>query len=123
MALIDVTDVLSDPDFCDYGIICERNSQIIGEDGLARNTITKTRFTGVVTTNEGDLLDQLATGQRIKGSILIHTKFVLKDGTVGFAADIVEWRAKRYTVSKVSDYSHYGRGFVCATCDLLPLSG
>jgi hypothetical protein len=23
----------------------------------------------------------------------------------------------------VNDYSHFGRGFVCATCDLKPLTG
>ena len=123
MALIDVTDVLLDPDFMSLGLICERSTQIVGDDGLAVNTIKKIRFAGVVTSNTGDILERLAEGQRIKGSITIHTKFQLTDGSLGNGTDVIQWRGSRYTVSNVNDYSHFGRGFVAANCDVIPLTG
>ncbi len=123
MALLDVTDILADPDFMDTGLICERMAQTVGDNGLAVNVTTNKRFAGVVTSNSGDLLDRLTDGERIKGSITIHTRFRLSDGSAGFTADIVEWKNSRYTVSQVNDYSHFGRGFIAANCDLIPLAG
>ena len=123
MALLDVSDVICDPDFMDRGLVCERSAQAVGNDGLAINTKTNRPFSGVVTSDRGDVLTRGTTGERITGSIIIHTKFRLNDGSAGFTADIVQWQGRRYTVAKVNDYSHFGRGFVCATCDLIPLSG
>ena len=120
MAQLDVTDILSDPDFVD-ALVCERIAQTIGDDGMATGATTILPFFGVVTSNNGDVLERIATGERIKGSITIHTKFTLRDsdGT----ADIVQWRGRRYTVSSVNDYSHFGQGFVVANCDIIPLAG
>lgn len=123
MALIDVSDIVTDPDFMDSGLVCERNAQTVDDDGLATNTTTKTRFSAVVTSNNGDILERMAAGERIKGSITLHTRFALREGRAGFTADVVEWRGRRYTVSEVMDYSNFGRGFFAANCDLIPLAG
>ena len=123
MAQLDVTDILADPDFMDTGLECERLTQTITGDGLAVNTPTILPFSAVVTSDKGDMLVRLATGERAEGSITVHTRFTLNDGSTGQTADIVRWRGRRYTVTLVNDYSHFGRGFVAATCDLIPLSG
>lgn len=123
MALLDVTEILSDPDFVTTGLICERPAQTIGSDGLAVNTLAQSTFVGVVTSADGDILDRMAVGERILGSITIHTRFILNDGSAGFSADIVTFAGRRYTVSNVNDYGHFGRGFVSAQCDLIPLAG
>lgn len=123
MALLDVTDILADPDFMDTGLVCERMAQSVNDSGLAVNTTKLKTFSGVVTSNSGDILDRLTDGERIKGSITIHTRFRLSDGSAGFTADIVQWRGARYTVSQANDYSHFGRGFIAANCDLIPLAG
>lgn len=122
MALLDVSEVLNDPDFMD-ALVCERNAQTVGSNGRAVDTTTTTTFYGVVTSNTGSILERIAEGERIKDSITIHTQFQLIDGQTGFDADIVQWRGKRYTVTNVNDYSHFGAGFVCANCDLIPLAG
>jgi len=122
MALLDVTDVLSDPDFAN-SLTCERITQTIGEDGIAVNSAQLFPFKGVVTNNLGDILDRAAIGEHIKGNISVYTRFALQDGKDGYTADIVRWRNRRFTVANVSDYSHFGRGFVAASCDLIPLSG
>lgn len=123
MALLDVSDVLLDPDFMDAGLVCKRSTQLIGSDGRATNTVTTTSFTGVVTSDSGDLLERLSAGERKKGSITIHTQFALSSGGPDQSADLVTWRGRDYTVSNVNDYGHFGRGFYAATCDLLPLAG
>lgn len=123
MALLDVSEVLLDPDFLDTGLVCQRSAQTIGGNGRATNTTTSTPFAGVVTSDKGDLLERLAGGERKKGSITIHTRFALSAGGLDQSADIVTWRGRDYTVSNVNDYAHFGRGFYVATCDLLPLAG
>lgn len=123
MPLLDVADLLSDPDFMSSGIICQRQSQAVGTDGRAVNTVTKMTFSGVVTSDKGDILERLAAGERVIGNIMITTRFRLRDGKSGYSADIVTFCGKSYTVTSVNDYSHFGRGFVEALCDVIPLSG
>ncbi|MDW3684902.1 hypothetical protein RA280_24740 [Cupriavidus sp. CV2] len=123
MALLDVTDVLLDPDFMDAGLLCNRMAQTMGDNGRAANAVTQTPFAAVVTSDKGDILHRNADGSRIIGSITLHTPFRLIDGADGQDADEIVWQGRAYTVVSVNDYSHFGRGFVCATCDLKPLSG
>lgn len=123
MAFLDITEVLLDPDFMDSGLICNRMTQTTDERGRGHNTITATPFSAVVTSDKGDILHRNADGSRIIGSITLHTMFRLSDGSSGRDADEIVWSGRTYTVVNVNDYSHFGRGFVCATCDLKPLSG
>lgn len=125
MALLDVTDVLLDPDFMDTSLVCNRMTQSVDAHGRAQNAAASTPFFGVVTSDKGDILHRNADGSRIVGSITIHTPFRLRDGGPDDTADADEivWQGSTYTVVNVNDYSHFGAGFVCATCDLKPLSG
>jgi galactose-6-phosphate isomerase len=123
MPLLDVTSVLTDPMFVDRSLISTRQTQVVNDNGLAVNTPVSTPFSGVVTNNTGDTLRRRADGSRIEGSITIHTRFPLQDGNTGLDADLVQWQGRTYTVSNVSDWSRFGRGFVAAICDLIPLSG
>lgn len=123
MALLDVVDVILDPDFMNTGLICNRMTQTVDERGRAVNAVTPIPFAAVVTSDQGDILQRLAEGSRIVGSILVHTTLRLRDGGDGADADEIVWSGRTYTVAKVNDYSHFGRGFVCAACDIKPLSG
>jgi hypothetical protein len=122
MAMLDVTELLTDPDFVDLGLLCQRNVQIVGNDGLAMLTPANGNFVGSVFAGESKL-NRGSDGQYIKGRITIITKFGLIDGQQGNTADIVTWQRKRYTVTEVEDFSNWGAGFVRARCDLIPLSG
>lgn len=124
MALLDVSEILLDPDFMDMGLVCKRSTQAVGDNGRATNVVTPTSFAGVVTSDKGDILERLAGGERKKGSIIIHTIFRLTAGSgEDSIADVVTWQGRDYTVTNVNDYSHFGRGFVAAYCDLIPLAG
>ena len=127
MPAFDMSDILLDPDLVELDLVCTRNAQTVGDDGIA--SITSTTFTsqsippffGVVTAVKGSELDRNADGERITGSILIVTPFRLIDGKTGFTADIVTWDGNQYTVTNVQKYSKYGSGFVEAACELRPL--
>jgi hypothetical protein len=122
MPLLDVAEVLLDPDFVD-SLVCTRNTQTVSEKGLATDVQTSTPFYGVVTNNTGDLLMRLAEGSRISGSITVHSQFNLIAGADGIDADIVTWDGRQYTVTNVGNWSRFGRGFTAANCELIPLSG
>lgn len=122
---LDVTDVLTDPDFFDQ-LICIRNLEEVNAQG--QSVITQPvggpiTFYGVVTSEQGDILERLAGAERIVGTILVITKFRLTDGRLNQTADIVQWAGTQYTVKQVNDYSRYGQGFMEATCEIIPLSG
>ena len=123
MALIDVSEVLLDPDFMD-SFTCFRNTLATSSGGVGSITTQTIPCYGVVTSDSGDVLERIATGERVKGSITIHTTFVLRDGSGPTqTADEILFRDQRYVVSTVNSYSHFGRGFVAASCDLKPLQG
>ena len=123
MANLDVSDILLDPDFMDVGLVCRRGIQAVGNSGRSVLSIVETPFAGVVTADKGDFLERLAGAERKNGSITIHTLFRLTSGVGDVTADTVSWRGKQYTVTNVSNYGHFGRGFISASCDLLPLAG
>lgn len=123
MPLLDVTDILFDPDFADT-LTCIRQTQTVGDDGIASNATQTVSFVGVVTADSGKELARLAAGSHVSGSILVHTVFRLTNGGPnGIDSDHVVWNGDEYIVTSINDYSTYGAGFICASCDLLPLSG
>lgn len=123
MALIDVSEALTDPDFIDL-LSYVRRSVAIGQDGLGVAVDSgPIAFSGVVTAGSGDTLNRIPEGERVSGNITIHTKTRLQSGSAEVTADIVTWRNAQYVVSRVSDYSNFGTGFVAAECDLLPIHG
>ncbi|MBB3004364.1 hypothetical protein FHX57_006746 [Paraburkholderia tropica] len=122
MPLLDVAEILLDPDFVD-SLVCARNTQTVDSNGIATDAVATYPFYGVVTNNTGDLLMRLAEGSRISGSITVHSQFLLYAGQDGQDADIVTWNGRNYTVTNVGDWSRFGRGFTAANCELIPLSG
>jgi len=124
MPLLDVSDVLSDPLFADTTLVCTRETQVVGDDGIAVNTEQAIPFSGVVTADRAKELARLAEGSQVSGSILIHTVFRLTNGGPdGSDSDKVTWNGRQYLVTSINDYTTYGAGYVCASCDLLPISG
>lgn len=120
---LDVSDILLDPDFADTGLLCERNDQAVGDDGMAGNVTTPYTFTGVVTAFRGDLTDMRPDGAYVAGSILIYTPFRLRMAGADISHDIVTSKGKRYIVKDIGDYSTFGNGFVWAVCEPVSFSG
>lgn len=117
---LDVSSVLLDPLFVD-SLLCTRNQQTVGENGVATIQTTPLPFVGIVTPASGFSLERKADGEHASGSITVITRFRLQVTATGNDADIVTWNDNNYTVVNIADYSRFGRGFVQATCELLPL--
>ncbi len=121
MPEIDVTEVLTDPDFAER-LQRDRMIERVGSNGVATEAPVRSRFIGVVVAQR-QTIQRGADAETVSGSIQIITREPLRDGKQGESADIVTWRDRRYTVTDVADYANFGRGFVRATCELLPFTG
>lgn len=123
MPFLDVTDVLLDPDFCDYTLVCTRKTQVLDADGFATNTGQDIPFNGVVTVDRSLEAKRMAAGQSIGGAILVVTQFRLTQGKPGLDADVVTYNGRHYRVTFVDPYTSYGAGFVQAHCELMEFNG
>ena len=116
--------VLHAREFQDTFTITSVNKQVndFGEIGVDAEITTKAL--GVVIPGKGNLR-RLDDGSRVTAYIEVYTRVPLTtgihSGDQAFRdADIVIWHGNKYTVVATEDYSRFGRGFVKASCDLLP---
>ncbi len=129
MPLLDVTEVLLDPDFADPSLICRRQIQTTDDDNFPINTPQEIPFSGVVTVDRSLEARRMAAGQNINGAILIVTQFRLTQGRKSAAdgpnldADLVVYNGGLYRVTFVDPYTRYGAGFVQAHCELMVQEG
>lgn len=129
MPLLDVTEVLLDPDFVDFSLVCRRQIQTTDDDNFPINTPQEIPFTGVVTVDRSLEARRMAAGQNINGAILIVTQFRLTQGSKSINdgpnldADLVIYNGGLYRVTFVDPYTRYGAGFVQAHCELLGQEG
>lgn len=123
MPFLDVTEVLSDPDFCDYTLVCTRSAQTVDKDGFATNASQDIPFHGVVTVDRSLEAKRMAAGQSIGGAVLVVTTFRLTQGQPGQDADVVLYNGRHYRVTFVDPYTSYGAGFVQAHCELVEFNG
>jgi len=122
MALIDVTELLDDPDFSDTFFL-RRQHQNIDSSGLAHNAETSVACDGVCFPGGGNKLIRTRDGDRVESDMTIVTRTILHDGRGGVPADCVEWMGQRYVVTLVEDYANWGGGFVQARCNLTDMRG
>lgn len=129
MPLLDVSDVLLDPDFMDTSLICHRQIQTVDADNFTKNTSQDIPFSGVVTVDRSLEARRMEAGQNISGAILVVTQFRLTQGQPGtdssprLDADIVTYSGRDYRVTFVDPYTRYGTGFVQAHCELVDFNG
>lgn len=129
MPFLDMSDVLLDPDFVDFSLVCHRQIQTVDADNFPVNTSQDLPFSGVVTVDRSLEARRMAAGQNINGAILIVTQFRLTQGQAETAesprldADIVTYNGRDYRVTFVDPYTSYGAGFVQAHCELVDFDG
>lgn len=126
MASLDVSDVLSDPDF-QSSFQVTSTTRIVGASGRPTNTTTgPVPALGVVQPGKSTMR-RLDDGSRITAFIDIWTQYPLTAGTKASdsssrAADVIAWHGRQFTVAMVEDWTDFGAGYLHAECDLLPLN-
>lgn len=120
MALIDVSELLTDPDFVD-DITVLRSVRSVNDVGRAVDTPGAYYTYGCVQPAKEVQLLQIPDLERAGSYISVVTPFRLLALTETTAPDQVVWNGKYYQVSVVRDWTNYGEGFVEAICQLTDL--
>lgn len=116
MALIDVSELLSDPDFVDL-ISVIRTSYTMSGDGLSvRTEAVVSGLLGSVQPASGDTLTLVPEESRVDGMMEVWTTYPLRQAGEGIEADRILWKGKRLLVTKLDDFGNYGAGYNHAVC-------
>ena len=123
MPLLDMTDVLLDPDFLDTTPTYTRQTQVDAGHGRVTNDQTVLPFAGVFTMDAGSIMRRVPEGSYVTGSILIYTLLQLRVAGDDVDADLVTWHGAVYRVTHRGDYTGYGQGFVWVIAEPMKLAG
>ena len=118
MALIDVSELLTDPDFTNTVTLIRRSSTV---NTYGENTMIETpsTITAVVQGANTESLERVPEGARLSDLIDVYYKGQLTAESPGGYADVIVWQGKRYQVFEVvEDFMNYGAGFTKAVCKL-----
>lgn len=115
MGSIDVTDLLTDPDFVDPVTLIHRESFVddFGENKLKEMGISTV---GSVQPISGKTLQRLPEAFRVANvaSFWIKGKIV-SDGCCKYP-DLIVFKGSRYAVQMIFDWSNWGEGYCEGTC-------
>lgn len=123
MPNLNVARVFSSRWFTDDKLTVLRQKKVISNGIGQPPQVFNEPFSGIVTTIDGRQLSREPEAERALGSIMVHTLYRLQAKSTGKTADIITWKCRQWTVTKIDDYSTYGTGFICAYCELIPESG
>jgi hypothetical protein len=116
MALLDVTQILTDPDLTDRFSV-RRRAESVDSTGFAVETEEFIpNLIGVIVSISPSDLDRQADYQTMSRSITVVSKFALRGEVTGFQPDLVVWRGNNYLVKHIDPYPQFGPGFFQAEC-------
>jgi len=116
MALIDVSDLLRDPDFTNLVTLIRRTSTV---NQHGENVLTETACNiaaSVQGINAEDLV-KLPEGARLSDVITVFYRGELQPESKGGYSDIIVWQGRRYQVKTIDEnFMNFGAGFTRAIC-------
>lgn len=117
MALIDVSELLTDPDFCDE-LVRVRRIVAVNEYGRAAITETSDTIVGSVQPGAADALERGEDMSRPVDWRVVYTlsELVEQQQVDGGYADAIVWQGKRYQVKSCDHFNNYGLGYYKALC-------
>ena len=120
MANIDVSALLSDPDFIDQFTLIKRTVSINPASGAAVLTEDGGVLVyGSVQSGSTDDLQFLPAGVRLSDLITVYYSGELSVERVNGYSDLIVWNGRRYTVQDIDgDWLNWGAGYIKAICVL-----
>lgn len=116
MALIDVSDLLRDPDFTNVVTLIRRSVSI---NTHGENVMTESACNIVVSVqglNSEDIV-KLPEGARLSDVITVYYRGDLQPESKGGYSDIIVWQGRRYQVKTIDEnFINFGAGFTRAIC-------
>lgn len=118
MALIDVSELMLDPDFISSFNIVRRTPTVnsFGENSLAEVLIQNVK--GSVQAVGKETAERLPEGINLKDFITIFTKTPVRADAVNGYPDVIIWEGLRYQVYQVLPWSNFGAGWYMVDCQL-----
>ena len=110
MADIDVSELLSDPDFLDTVSLIIRSSTVTGGRNVLSETITN-NVNMIIQPASGKDIAKLPEGARGFETIAIWYKGELSSLRQNGYSDIIVWNTKRYEVQHVEPFGNWGSGY------------
>lgn len=124
MPLLDISEILNDPDLSEPpgALQLIRSVETIDDNGRAQIARQTFQFGGNVQPAPGSTLIVMPDLSRASSVIEITTQARMLVQSVNNPADVVVWRCQQYRVRAIEDYTSYGSGFVTVTCELISLT-
>lgn len=123
MALIDVSELLNDPDFIDELSIIRRDVSV---NDYGEGVITKSLLSGIYGSIQGATKDDIARlpeGVQLSRMKVVYTKTELKvGGPDGEYSDLIVINNKEYTIENVTPWGNFGSGWYMCDCVALKVS-
>jgi hypothetical protein len=120
VALLNVSDVIDDPDFWSDAILIQA-IVTVSQVGIAQASQSGTAFTGVIWPGNGLGLVQSGEGNWVEGDLMIVTRYPLDTGKREIAADGVIFGGLPYTITNAQAWP-FGDGFTQAVCKLATIN-
>ena len=117
MPMLDVSDVLLDPDFCETFTVTRR-ATTVGTNGRTVTTTTTLTPVGVVTPESPDPFQLETDYEHAKNRLSIITPTELYAATSAYLPDLITWQNSTYVVKRVSIFQSFGSGFFEAEAEL-----
>jgi len=113
MPLLDMSDVLCSPEFCDLITVNRRTESVSVQTGLGSLSVVQfPNVVAVITIASPDDLKRFDASQIRGDAIWFATQFRVQASAQGQQPDQVVWDGVTYTVHKVQPYTRFGAGFV-----------
>lgn len=118
MALIDVSDIVADPDFQDAVTLIRRVSSV---NAYGENEITESSssVSMVIQPASPDDLQRLPDSVRRRDAVTVWYRGELSVDANGVYPDVIVWVGKRYQVRDTEPFGNWGVGYVKAVCTLI----
>lgn len=115
MALIDVSELMTDPDFTNT-ISLTRRTQTISDYGETVLTGITGDATVVVQAGNGETLKRNPEYSVMTDWITIYAKIDFRADGNGYYADKITWGGRTFQVKTVTDFMNWGDGYTRADC-------
>lgn len=115
MALVDVTELLTDPDFVDALTLIARVTTV---NSKGENVLSEQSFCsiGSVQPATGKTLQRLPEALRLADVSSFWIKGKVPVDGVDVYPDLIVWKNQRYAVQNIQDFTNWGQGWCEGTC-------
>lgn len=115
MALLDVSEIFSDPNLMST-IVVERRPSYVNDSGLLTQGASEYyTIQACVTPASGEVLATLPEAERAGGALQVFTMFRLMSASEGGGGDEFQWDGFTYRVTTRAAFFNYGAGFCSCT--------